>query len=431
MLIQFSAENHRSIFRRQTLSLVAGKLKESSAPALSTSDALGVDLLPALAIYGANASGKTNIIRALMFMDSAVGRSYRSWNPESPIPRTPFLFGETSERDPSTFEVELLLDGTRYQYGFTLDSERILEEWAFAFPKGRRQLWFERTWTGTSHTYRFGKRLLGQNKTIEGLTRPNSLFLSAAAQNNHDQLSILYNWFANKLTYLTPSTRNRAEITTARECADEGFRTRMAAIMSVADLGITGMEVDEEELSDEVRKAVQALGTALNMTPPESGELPKVPKVKLKHRSWSDSGGFLPFDEESEGTQAYFAMVGVTTKALATGGTLLVDELDSSLHPLLALQFVKAFMSDRTNKRHAQLIFNTHDTNLLDTQVLRRDQVYFAEKDSQGATHIYPLSDFKPRRGENLERGYLQGRYGAIPILEPSGLLAPATSDAD
>ncbi|MGO9271015.1 MAG: AAA family ATPase [Terriglobia bacterium] len=432
MLIQFRAQNHRSIREQQELSLVASSLKDVPQ-GLIQAPGFEPRLLPVAALYGANASGKTNVLKALDYMSGAVKASQRHWQPDGPIPRDPFLLDEEFRKQPSTFEVDILLEGTRYQYGFTLNSERILEEWLYAYPSGKRQTWFTRA-SAPEKNFKFGKNLTGENRAIEALTRDNSLFLSAAAQNNHAALLPIYNWFSNSFSFV-PGDRGPLQFFTAEMCVDEGHRRAVTQLLRAADLGVVGLDVrevdyfDTTEAPEGARKFMEALKAAFAALP-DVHLTGKTRKICLRHRSRTEEGVQFSTENESDGTVAFFGLLGPVVRALEAGGTVCIDELDSSLHPLLAIEVVRLFNDPKRNPKGAQLIFTTHDTNLLDTSLLRRDQIWFTEKDSAGGTHLYPLSDFKPRRNENLERGYLQGRYGAVPFIGSTDILTSQKHDA-
>ena len=414
MLLRFKTSNFRSIRNEQELSLIASPLQDA-ATGVSFPEGFDGGILKVAAIYGANASGKTNVLRALHFMGAAVVTSQTRWKPQQRIPRQHFRLDESSSNEPTTMEADLFLDGSRYQYGFSMDSDRILEEWCYAFPRGRRQLWFSRT----LQTFRFGKHFAA-NRLIQEVTRENSLFLSAAAQNNHKQLLMLYTWFDDQLTVLT-SNRQMLLPATLAACADSAKKGRIEHLLKAADLGLVGFDTVEEKHDEQVLRMMKAFFASAPDAPTDSGEAPDIPdrrtEIEFLHRSGDAAPVRFRSGAESDGTKTYFALLGPIVDALETGGTLCVDELDASLHPLLALELVRIFNSDETNALGAQLIFNTHDTNLLDPATLRRDQIWFTEKDESGATHLYPLTDFKSRKDDNLRRGYLQGRYGAIPFL--------------
>jgi AAA15 family ATPase/GTPase len=423
VLLRFRVENYRSFKEPQELSLIAGSLADDKAP-IHRSESLGVGVLPVAALYGANASGKTNVFKALAYMDNAIENSQRTWRPDGPIPFEPFRFSQSNPGTQSTFDVDLLLGGTRFTYGFSLNASAILREWLYAYPSGKRQTWFTRE-HDRKPVFSFGKHLTGENRSIESLTRPNSLFLSAAAQNNHTQLLPIYQWFTSRLQFVSQE-RSPLVLQTAKRClAEPAYKQEIVRLLAAADLGIIDLEVSEEPIDGDVQEAVNALLARIaEKLAPENAERPTTKvdplflRTRLKHKTASSEAGVpLQIEDESAGTIAWLGLLGPALTALKNGGTVVVDELDASLHPLLALQLVQIFNDQQTNQSGAQLVFNTHDTNLLDQSVLRRDQIWFIEKDDQGASHLYPLTDFKPRKDENLKRGYLQGRYGAIPYV--------------
>jgi hypothetical protein len=213
----------------------------------------------------------------------------------------------------------------------------------------------------------------------------------------------------------------------AQFCQSESDRATIARLLAQADLGIAELNVGETEEMKNMRGILESLHSEL----PSEYSLPETRKmVSLLHRVGNRTVSFRA-EQESSGTLAYLALLGPVVSFLRNGGILLVDELDASLHPLMAVQIIRLFSSPATNPRSAQLIFNTHDTNLLSSGDLRRDQIWFTEKDSTGSSHLYPLTDFKPRRQENLENGYLQGRYGAIPFIHPDYLTGNAGGNGE
>jgi uncharacterized protein len=412
MLLQFSIQNFRSIRDKQTLSLAATRIDGSSGVIPLANWGHGV--LRVAAVYGANASGKTNVLRGLSFVQFAVLKSQSGWKPDQGVPRQPFQLDTISASDPSTFIVEFALDGTQFEYGFSVDSLRVLEEWLYAYPKTRRQIWFHRT----IDKYVFGKNLTGKNRVIENVTRSNSLFLSAAAQNNHEQLTPIYGWFSTQLSFQTESRFVSSHTLTM--CAEEKYGQRIKQMLQFADLGVVGVDVSEKPHEAKTQRLMEVIKSAVSRELEDAPPMifpEKETQVTFRHRC--EHGGDVPMEleQESQGTRAFLSLLGPVIAALEGGRVLCIDELDSSLHPLLALEIVRAFNDPALNPNNAQLIFNTHDTNLLDPDVIRRDQVWFVEKDKCGVSHLYPLSDFKPRKYENLQRGYLQGRYGAVPFI--------------
>jgi hypothetical protein len=436
--------NFRSLRDEQVLSMVASTRAEAVRAARAVPGA-PVTALCAAGILGSNASGKSNVLKALHFLCWAVEDSHRQWQPDQGVPRTPFCLDAESRQRPSEFELDFLLDGVRYSYGFRLDDEQILAEWLHAFPQGRRQSWFTRD----KSTFSFGKKLGGQNRAIAALTRKNSLFLSAAAQNNHEQLMPLYRWLVQSIQFIDLSSystdANSLLQGTIRALSQQGSRRAVVELLRFADLGIVDAKITRRQDSEQFQNLfTDLLGAFLERVPElkthftssvqEELRSGLVHEVVLEHRTAATGGKEIPFRHESEGTKLWFGLLGPLLHTLRTGGVLLADELDRSLHPHLVSALVHVFQNPRTNPRCAQLIFNTHDTSLIGTlhkglspdteqsTVLARDQIWFTEKAPDGSTKLYPLTDFKPRKHESLERGYLQGRYGAVPVLDESVL---------
>jgi hypothetical protein len=409
VFLRFRFSNFRSFRAEQELSLIAGPFTDLPDVPRHPSG-INEGVLPSAAIYGANASGKTNVIQAIGFMASAVSLSHRDWKPDGPIPREPFMADEESRREPSEIEADFLLAGVRHRYGFRVDSQVVLEEWLFVYPKGKKQTWFHRK---RGNPIAFSNKMPGENRTIENLTRQNSLFLSAAAQNAHEALMPVFIWLSGLLFVIGDRSKYREQ--TTRLCSELDYKNEIARLVSVADLGIAQMTVEDAEFNFPDRTLAE-IATTLKLPPVTR------PVIRLLHR-FGDTAVPFKMDQESDGTLAYLALLGPAVDAIKKGTPLLIDELDASLHPLLAIQLLRLFNTPSSNPKGAQLIFNTHDTNLLSGGVLRRDQIWFTEKGNDATSHLYPLSDFKPRREENLQNGYLQGRYGAIPFINPDAFL--------
>jgi len=395
MLIRFRVSNFRSLRDEQEFSMVAS-FKDGRQDLVRV-DALGLDLLRVAGIYGANAAGKSNLFEALRFMRDAVVGSHRVWPPDGPIARETFLLDAGSRTRPSLFEVDFILERVHFQYGFELDDKEILREWLYAFPNKRRQVWFTRD-AELSEPFQFGKQLKGSNRTIVRLTRTNSLFLSTAAENAHPALGSVYSWFANHLAIRDLTNRESWELSTAKRLESE--HDEILSLLRLADLGI----VDVEHFRPKGNS---------------SSAMDQEDVLLFRHQSLNSAT--LTMNQQSRGTRAWFSLAGPILESLKNGSILCVDELDASLHSYLAMEVIRIFQDSERNAKNAQLIFNTHDTTLLgkllEAPSLHRDQIWFVEKDEEGASHLYPLSDFRPRKFENVERGYLQGRYGAIPFI--------------
>ena len=428
MLLRFRFSNFRSFRDEQELSLIAGAFTDQPDVVVHPAG-LKEGVLPVAAIYGANASGKTNLIQAIGFMAAAVSSSHREWRPDGPIPRQPFMTNEESRRDPSEIEADFLLAGVRHRYGFRIDSEAVLEEWLYVYPKAKKQTWFHRK---RGKPMLFSNNMPGENRTIENLTRQNSLFLSAAAQNAREALLPIFTWISGLLFII--GSRSAYRERTAGLCNNLDYKNEIARLVSVADLGIAEMRIVNAKLPDQLQKFIGAVVPILGpqrraQLLENAREMESVyQEIRLLHR-FGDSTVPFSMDQESDGTLAYLALLGPAVDAIKKGTPLLIDELDASLHPLLAIQLLRLFNSPSSNPKGAQLIFNTHDTNLLSSGVLRRDQIWFTEKGTDATSHLYPLSDFKPRREENLQNGYLQGRYGAIPFINPDAFLLRFEAD--
>jgi len=425
VIIRFKFENFRSIREEQELSFVASSLKDFSDSVVPV-QGFRHGLLRVASLYGANASGKTNVLRALHFVARAVRNSHRYWKPDGPIYVDTFLLEEEAQNRPTSFRLDFLLADMRYQFGLTINKTDVLREWVYCYPSGKKQIWYERE-GGASRKTSFGRKLVGENRRIENMTRRNSLFLSTAAQNNHEMLTPLFNWFSERMHFVYgPRTALLQE--TTKRCSDVGFRNELLKFLATADLGILSMDIKEETFPEKTKdmwkELMEFVGKRFASTEEEKAVLEKaappqsIQRITLRHKARSGEGTSIPIEDESAGTEAFLSLLGPVLTTLESGGVLCVDELDSSLHPLLALEIVRMFKDPDSNPKGAQIIFNTHDVNLLDAKLLRRDEIWFTEKDSEGATHLYPLSDFKPRQHTNLKDGYLQGRYGAVPFVE-------------
>ena len=425
MLLRFRFSNFRSFRDEQELSLVASPLSELPESVIER-PAVPDGILPVAAIYGANASGKSNVLKAISFALRAVRDSFSRWPPNGPIPHLPFALDQTAKTKPSRFVLDFLCKGVRFQYGFAADSAFIHEEWLHTFPHGRQQHWFDRK---RGSPIQFGRMMTGENRQIESMARSNSLFLSAAAQANHPTLSDLYGWFNGPAVDDTPPLFLLPA--SARLLQDKGELLQwIGKILGSADVGIAGLRVKKKHFKRNDSTIVSAMSSAFaTMAPDQTRESfeqelrDSLVEFEFDHRSRVGAVA-LSEEQESDGTLAFLALLRPVLTSVRNGKLVLIDELDRSLHPLLAKQLIQIFNSGRANSgRGAQAIFNTHDTNLLGRDILRRDQIWFTEKDDSGASHLYPLTDFKPRKGEDLESGYLQGRYGAIPFLNSEAIL--------
>lgn len=421
MLIEFSVANFRSIRERQTLSMAAAKpFKEqenSNTFDIATKESLP-RLLRSAAIYGPNASGKTNLVRAMHFMEELVLDSAKESQAEEVIDVQPFKLSAASREADSEFEVIFVEDDVRYQFGFSVNQERVTQEWLFSFPEGRRQTLYQRAFNKETlkDEYKFSRSFLGgrrQNDWKES-TRPNALFLSTAVQLNNQQLLPIYSWFNKRLAVIKPGFLDGSF--TVKQCIHDNDRKKIIDFIkkldiSIEDIIIESKKFDSNSLPKDLPKYLRD-EISKDLTGKEISE------VFFMHKD-TETGELIRFDlkDESEGTQNLFSFAGPWLDILEKNKVIFVDELEQSLHPLVVHQLIKLLHHDLGSK--AQLIFTTHDTSLLSQKILRRDQIWFVEKDKKQASTLYSLSDYtNVRSDEAIEKGYLAGRYGAIPFIE-------------
>jgi uncharacterized protein len=420
MLIEFRVANYRSINEAQTLSLVAGPAKERLKENTFESGLPGFPrLLRSAVIYGANAAGKTNLLRALQYMQSLVVRS-AILQEGARIVHMPFkLTKAASEKRPSEFEAAFADEkGIRYEYGFSVDAERFHKEWLIAYPHGRPQNWFERTYDSKKKEYewQFSTKLKGSPRVWRDATRGNALFLSTAIQLNSEQLRPVFQWFQKKLVLIFGNEFGLPQLNpqlTYQLLEQPDGKRKLLQFVQAADLGIDDLAMEKVPVAGNVVAEAN-----LAREPQPASSMPTFIRITSFHKV-GETGSSIPLDlgEESKGTQILFNSAGAWMNVLKNGEVILYDELDTSLHPLMTRFLVRQFHGRTTNPKNAQLIFTTHDTSLLDGDLFRRDQVWFIEKDDKGASRVYPLTDFSPRKDEALERNYLRGRYGALPFI--------------
>ncbi|GCD44652.1 AAA family ATPase [Streptomyces paromomycinus] len=397
MLLRFRVANVRSLRDVQELSFVVPEgSKEEQAAARKTllSDGRRLPVHTVLGVFGANASGKSNVIAALKNMRHAVLRSYADWTSYDGIPRDEFALDPKAASESSLYEADFVLgDGVRWTYGFELGERRVEAEWLFAYPKGRRQVWFDRDATRDKE-YDFPGDRLRDRTRLARTTRSDALLLTRAANDGHEQLTPIFDWFKNNLWDVTPETeRTQREAYTAIQLLkSEDFRRRAEELLQVADLGICGVEVEQSS----------------------SGR----PLVRLIHSSGGEQMA-MEWGAESWGTRSWFALIGPLLLALDTGAVLLIDELDASLHSRFAAEVVRLFQAPWVNPKGAQLVFTGHDPSLLRTpgggRLLEPGQLWLTEKDERGVTELFSVADWEPTDEEDLMASYLAGTFGAVP----------------
>lgn len=419
MLVEFRTQNFRSLREEQVLSLVASPDKSLlDTHALDTGLKAAPHVLKSAVVYGANASGKSNLIKALQYMRDVVLMSATLQPGQAFARLQPFRLDAVSASQPTAFEVTFILDGVRYQYGFAMNAQRIVSEQLLVYKAFKPQRWFERHFDAESckDVYEFGPGLKGAKTLWEGATRPNALFLSMAVQLNSEALRPVYDWFAHRLVILNEHAPLSPQFS-LEMLKLEAQRKAIGEFLRAADISIADVEVATKQATVHSIRFDLATGKREE----ETGEQ-TVDEVRFHHLT---EHGQAVFDlaDESSGTRNLLFLAGPVLDILSNGQTLVVDELDTSLHTLLVQALVRLFHRPEANTGGAQLVFTTHDTSLLDAYGLfRRDQVWFVEKRPDQSSSLYPLLDFSPRKNEALERGYLQGRYGALPLLRHQAL---------
>ncbi len=417
MLVQFSVENYRSVKDLCELSMVASRYyKENEEEnTFQTGIADCPRLLKSVVIYGPNGAGKSTILGAMKFLETFVLNSASKSQAGEEINVTPFRLSKSTRDKPSNFEIIFIEEGVRYEYGLCANTERVTEEWLFAFPNGVAQKWFHRVYEPDSDTYAYKYSKHFEGGRMRGgwqkQTRQNASYLSTAIQLNNEQLSPVYNWFFRRLATLRPD--GLSSEFTAENCLKKEFRNSVIEFINSADIPLSNIEVETLKYMD--MKFPDSIPTAFRE------ELTRSLKDKEYHDvnfiRVDDAGEAVRFklNEESEGTQGLFNFAGPWLDVITNNRVLFVDELDSSLHPLIVHHLVDILHKSGSN---AQIIFTTHDTTILSQKILRRDQIWLLRKNKLNASELYPLSDYKIRDGEAIEKGYLSGRYGAVPFIK-------------
>ena len=421
MLLRFGVFNHLSIRDSQELSFTASSLKDRREGLIDCVAAPNGSIVPAAVIYGANASGKTNLLGALATMRTLVLRSHAHGEPDGGVPRHAFALDPVYSEIPSRFDIDIVIEGGRYHYGFEASDTAFESEWLYAFPRSHRRTLFERDGDG----FHFGRELSGPNKTIAGLTRPNSLYVSAAAQNGHEQLSKIFAYFRSIRGDRDIDVSSTAAST---QLAEDGPDRRVIDFLRKVGTGVIGYRRKENELTEEILAFRRGLYAAVKQFAKVSSDWElnleeKEVTFEFAHRGQDGRSVYFDLSWESAGTRRLLVVLGLAFRALDEGVPLYIDELDTSLHTQACEAVLSLFCSSETNPKGAQLVATTHDTNLMSSSVLRRDQLWFTQKDTGGATQLYPLTDIRTRRGDNFEKGYLQGRYGAVPFDDPASAL--------
>jgi AAA15 family ATPase/GTPase len=435
MLIEFKVSNYRSVGEEQILSLIpSGKQKEHPDNIISNGKHRALN---ALAIYGANGSGKSNLLLAMGLLDKLIHLSARS-SSTTKLPYDPFLLRDGWEIKPTKFEITFVIEQNKYRYGVEFYRDEISREWLFRKSTGREVVLFLREKDIIDPTSGFKGNTKIIDLAIEA-TKKNALFLSTCDMFNVDEAKLIFNWFKH-FNNIDGIDTEEEEIRTVNMWDDADEKEEITQYLLRLNLGLIGIDISKKEF-DEVDLPKNINESTRNLLIKNlSGS--QGYSIQALHKTYSFDGKEAKqnvswnFDErESKGTIKALHLSGPILWALKNGGVLVIDEIEAKMHPLITLDTINLFLNKDTNPNNAQLIFATHDTNLLTYSNLRRDQIYFTEKNKWESTEIFSLSDFvyigdkinskgeKERPDTDKEKRYFEGRYGAIPFLGSFKLL--------
>ena len=415
MLLEFSIKNFLSFKDKITFSMEAASGNENEENIIIKDNER---ILKTTALYGANASGKTNLIKAFTSAIMMIRMSNNRQIGEKLIQMEPFAFDEENKNKPCEFEFVFIANGNKYIYGFVADKDKVYEEYLYQYFSAKATRIFERT---NCNEYKFLQSDEGKLNTIKEKNTDNKLFLATATTWNYDKTKDAYLWFAKNIdTYTGGSLLNDFAIESFSNDKNEELKKFTLRLLEEADIFIKDFTVEIEER--DVDNNLLMLFKSLNMPMPPVAQKQKDVKIRMIHeiKDGNDESKLYELNlmNESSGTQILFSFAPILKDVFENGKILVIDEIERSLHPSLVEMIIKFFHNKEINKGNAQLIFNTHDTNLLSLEIFRRDQIWFAEKKPEkGATDLYPLDDFPVRKTENIQKGYLNGRYGAIPFV--------------
>ena len=427
MLIEFKFSNFRSFRDETVLSLEAtglGTFKNCLIQEKSTK------LLPGVAIYGKNGGGKSNVIRAFWLAVQFIKNAQRTQHEKAEIPVMPFGLNDYSKKQPTSFDFIYVLNGIKYWYGFSATKEKIISEYLYHAPKGQKALIFSRTGQDFSFTEDKAKRNM-----IGEMVAGNQLFFSVACTMNDSACVSAMKWFRECIFFSRDYTDIPKQLLEYAE--NKSMLKAITDYAKTADLGIDDMqfEFDNKEIKDDnsfpeyipegIKEALTKFMNVLSETSNNSEVRLRMGEVTAKaiHQGENKDGSKMlySFDlsEESDGTRKLMSLAPAIESALQNGGILLVDELERELHPMLVNFIVSKFQSKNTNRKGAQIIFTTHNTELMNMELLRKDQLYFVDKrDNDGVSELYSISEFATRTTDNIRKGYLVGKYGATPDVE-------------
>jgi len=404
MLIGFRFENFRSFFKEQAFSFSTSADRTHQQ---TNCVVTGIKSVPQLsktsAVFGANASGKTNFVAALKTLRNLVLHSTSYTAQQFAEQYTPFQF-RSAENEPTRFEIDVLIDNVRYLYGVSYDSHRILSERLLVYQTGKAQRWFERQYdasTDTNSWTSFSPAFHGPRELWRNATRPAALFLSTAAQLNSIPLLPLSRWFEHRLDFIGPAKSNDIA-RAALSLMENGYKSKILALLQSVDIKV-----------DDVRIPVDS--TKSPSLPRHNGS-PERLELEFLHSREGEKPVWMRFDYEAAGTHRLFGLFGPLLAALDQNKLLVIDDFDLHLHPLVARQIIRIINDPKASR--AQLLLVSHNVALMDLSMFRRDEIWLTEIDENSTSNLYPVSRENPRKHEQIAKGYLQGRYGAVPHIK-------------
>lgn len=414
MLLNFRFKNYKVFKEEQLFSLIAHKpFKEHQDTHLVSNDS--TDILYSAVLYGANASGKSIFIEAMDFARRFILQSSKESRAEDPIETEPFLLHTSTEQMPSEFEFTFLHEGKRFRYGFSVTNKAVEEEWLYVKNKKEVEYFYR---SGSEYDYNKSQLPVIKLLLDRNMVRDNALILSVMAQFNEAIALSVTQWIDSIgiISGLDSDTFRYYTVNRIKE--DHSFERRILNLLKAADLGIVELEVPAVDLPAEYKDTLLGVLAANHV----------VKTFRYKYDTYNrpilnDLVSFDMEDSESKGTQKYFALLGPILETLDKGHILIIDELDARLHPNLVREIVNLFHQPETNPNHAQLIVATHNTNMMNRKTYRRDQIWYINKDTYGASRMYSLMNIKsqkggaPELGDNYELKYLRGSYKAVPSL--------------
>lgn len=416
MLIEFKVTNFRSIGEEQILSLLPATMQKEYPENIFVQNNHSV--LNAIAIYGANGSGKSNLLLAINFFNQMIHLSARTAS-TTKLPYDPFLLKKDLREQPTSLEITFIHNESKYRYGFSYFEDRIAKEWLYRKKVSREVELFVREEDAIDVSSAFKGNTKIINAAIEA-TRNNALFLSTCDTLNIEEATELFQWF-KKLSDIDGIHTEAEGITTVQLWESQEYKEKIKQYLASLDLGFNDIDISTIERQQ---------STGITGTLIKDIKIVATHNIYTKDGNKSDQSLSWNFnDRESAGTKKAFQLSGPVLWTLANGGIIVIDEIEATMHPILTLNTIRMFFNKETNPHQAQIIFATHDTNLLTYSKLRRDQIYFSEKNEWESTEIYSLSDFRymgdasaERPDKDKEKRYLEGRYGAIPTLTLLGL---------